>query len=418
MSVPAAYDAAVAARAEELVPTLAIPDLEARWLATQLEAEVPDDPDEGLERARRAVRKYEEARRPIVAARTYELITCITQWTGDLDGALRESAQLLGRAERYGLNASVGFAHQWLGEVHLLRWDLQQLEAQVTLIPQWNFFHDLYPAIQAEWSGDLEAAVRHLPERDRAGGFAGYVIQATAHRARILLRAGWLDEARAEFEMWWEIARDLEGPLFFTGFAIEEALSRFAPREVVEQVYRRGNEKSWRRCNMTAVQSKDRVQGLLALHLGLDEDAAAHFSTGLRWAQEQRCPVEHGRCLQGLAEVAARRGHRDEAVEHLDQATALFEHHGTNLFLDQAEARKADLLAASGGRPRYPDGLTAREVEVLQLLAAGKSNREIAGELVISLNTVERHVNHIYTKAGLANRAEAASYAHRQGLAQ
>ena len=61
--------------------------------------------------------------------------------------------------------------------------------------------------------------------------------------------------------------------------------------------------------------------------------------------------------------------------------------------------------------------LSARETEVLRLLAAGKSNAQIADELVISLNTVNRHVSNIYAKTGAANRAEAASYATRNGIA-
>lgn len=63
-----------------------------------------------------------------------------------------------------------------------------------------------------------------------------------------------------------------------------------------------------------------------------------------------------------------------------------------------------------------PAGLSAREVEVLRLVAAGKSNPQIADELVISINTVQRHVSNILAKTGLANRAEAASYATRHGL--
>ena len=61
--------------------------------------------------------------------------------------------------------------------------------------------------------------------------------------------------------------------------------------------------------------------------------------------------------------------------------------------------------------------LSQREIEVLRLLAAGKSNQQIADELVISLNTVNRHVSNIYAKTGAANRAEAVGYAHRHGLA-
>jgi len=68
-------------------------------------------------------------------------------------------------------------------------------------------------------------------------------------------------------------------------------------------------------------------------------------------------------------------------------------------------------------RSRARDGLSSREVEVLRLIAAGRSNPQIASELMISLNTVQRHVSHILEKTGMANRTEAASYATRQGMA-
>jgi DNA-binding CsgD family transcriptional regulator len=62
-------------------------------------------------------------------------------------------------------------------------------------------------------------------------------------------------------------------------------------------------------------------------------------------------------------------------------------------------------------------GLTDREIEVLRLIAAGKSNQQIAEDLIISLNTVARHVGNIFGKTGVNNRTEAATYALRQGLA-
>ena len=63
-----------------------------------------------------------------------------------------------------------------------------------------------------------------------------------------------------------------------------------------------------------------------------------------------------------------------------------------------------------------PDGLTPREIEVLRLIANGRSNREIATELVISFNTVTNHVKNILGKTGCANRTEAAAYAIPRGL--
>jgi DNA-binding CsgD family transcriptional regulator len=69
--------------------------------------------------------------------------------------------------------------------------------------------------------------------------------------------------------------------------------------------------------------------------------------------------------------------------------------------------------AATGrqGRAGRPDGLTARESEILRLLTAGNTNREIAAELVVSIHTVERHLQNAYRKIGVRNRADAAAYA-------
>ena len=94
----------------------------------------------------------------------------------------------------------------------------------------------------------------------------------------------------------------------------------------------------------------------------------------------------------------------------------------------QAEVRAGRLdgdavnavLTAAGHRVRrragLPGGLTPREVEVLVLLARGRSNREIAEQLVVSRKTVGSHIEHIYTKLGVSSRTEAALFAMRHGL--
>lgn len=61
-------------------------------------------------------------------------------------------------------------------------------------------------------------------------------------------------------------------------------------------------------------------------------------------------------------------------------------------------------------------GLTEREIEVLQLIATGRSNRQVAAALVISPKTVGAHVEHIYRKAGVSTRAGAALFAMRHQL--
>lgn len=68
--------------------------------------------------------------------------------------------------------------------------------------------------------------------------------------------------------------------------------------------------------------------------------------------------------------------------------------------------------------PRLPDGLTQREAEVLSLIAQGLSNREIADRLVIGEATVKTHINNIFSKAQLRDRAQAVVYAIKHGLAE
>jgi DNA-binding NarL/FixJ family response regulator len=79
---------------------------------------------------------------------------------------------------------------------------------------------------------------------------------------------------------------------------------------------------------------------------------------------------------------------------------------------------KRDLAVLDGERPRptVPAGLTPREVEVLRLVAAGGSNREIAAELVLSEKTVARHVANIFLKIGVSSRAAATAFAYDASL--
>ena len=74
-------------------------------------------------------------------------------------------------------------------------------------------------------------------------------------------------------------------------------------------------------------------------------------------------------------------------------------------------------LAPARSQPLLPDGLTAREAEVLSLIAAGLSNTDIASHLYVAETTVKTHVNRIFAKTHSRDRAQAVAYAHRHGLA-
>ncbi|MGI8678475.1 MAG: response regulator [Jatrophihabitans sp.] len=84
-----------------------------------------------------------------------------------------------------------------------------------------------------------------------------------------------------------------------------------------------------------------------------------------------------------------------------------------------AESARQDPVPSATDRPpccELPDALTAREADVLRLIAGGLVNADIARTLVLSENTVKTHVNHLFAKIGAADRAQAVIYAYRRGF--
>ena len=100
----------------------------------------------------------------------------------------------------------------------------------------------------------------------------------------------------------------------------------------------------------------------------------------------------------------------------LDESLAIATELGMRPLMERVTERLERLQSQPDAAPAYPDGLTEREVEVLRLVAGGKTNLEIAEELVIAEGTARRHVANIYEKIGAGNRAEATRYALREGL--
>jgi len=163
--------------------------------------------------------------------------------------------------------------------------------------------------------------------------------------------------------------------------------------------------------------------GAAAALLGRPDDALAHYQDALGLAQAMRFRPEIALAWLGLAELllAAFPGRQAEAAEHLKLAVP--ELHAMGMAPAVARAELVAERLAPSTRPeaphRAPDGLTAREVEVLRLVAAGKSNAEIADALVLSVRTAERHIANIYARLGVrgpAARAAATAYAHSRGL--
>ena len=114
---------------------------------------------------------------------------------------------------------------------------------------------------------------------------------------------------------------------------------------------------------------------------------------------------------------------KDASAEQIEAAIRAV--HAGQTHLDPAvqERLVATVLSRPGAAPspgpgrKPPDGLTGREAEVLTLLASGLSNAEIARHLYLSNATVKTHINRIFAKTGVRDRAQAVRYAYQHGLA-
>jgi ATP/maltotriose-dependent transcriptional regulator MalT len=169
--------------------------------------------------------------------------------------------------------------------------------------------------------------------------------------------------------------------------------------------------------NMTV----DRVLGLLAQRMGRLDQAAQHFEAALVYCRKAGYRPELAWGLCDYADTLLQRNQPNDwtrARSLLEESLTISSELGMKPLIQRVVARLDRIESLPTDAPAYPNGLTRREVEVLCLIAAGRSNPDIAAELVISLNTVARHVSNIFSKTGAANRAEAATYAYRHGLVQ
>jgi DNA-binding CsgD family transcriptional regulator len=154
--------------------------------------------------------------------------------------------------------------------------------------------------------------------------------------------------------------------------------------------------------------SARQLLGATLLAHGQPGEALVEFdAAGQAW-HDLDAPCHAARVRLLSAEAYRALGDEDRAGLELDAAAAVFDRLGA-----VADAKR---VAALRGRAVLPGGLTPREAEVLALIAAGLTNREVAAELVVSEKTVARHLANVFTKLDLSTRTAAAAYAFEHGL--
>jgi DNA-binding NarL/FixJ family response regulator len=153
------------------------------------------------------------------------------------------------------------------------------------------------------------------------------------------------------------------------------------------------------------------VQGSVLLAEGDARAALVSLRRAWRVWRDLDAPYDAARARVAIALACRAMGDADSAEMELDAAASAFDVLGAGP--DASRARSLSATASAS----LPGGLTAREVEVLKLVAQGRTNRAIAGHLVISEKTVASHVSHIFTKLGLPSRSAATAYAYEHGLA-
>src|SRR5260370_42377971 len=110
--------------------------------------------------------------------------------------------------------------------------------------------------------------------------------------------------------------------------------------------------------------------------------------------------------MEALLYQLRKRERKDRPTPYLDTVIAAFQ-----------QERRAGIQAGEPTKAQWlPEPLSERELEVLQLLVQGMPNQEIAQQLVITVDTVKRHVSHIFSKLGVHNRVQAVKQARELGL--
>jgi len=332
-------------------------------------------------------------------------------WAGNLDDARGIWTSLLDEATVRGDEDSVTALHWPLGWTELFagNWQiaLAHYQRMVVLSPEpadWLAPRALIEACLGNIDAARAEAAKAL-DAARGGGSAVGELLALSVLGFIELSLGNTAEAREHLGRAWYLHRGwgIGEPAVFLFVAdhaegLIELGEHAEATEVIDWLDERGHalDRPW------ALAVSARYRGLLA---GADGDFQAAFASLDRALKEHErlpMPFELGRTMLALGAIRRRAKQKRPAREALEEALAIFERLGAPLWAEKARAE----LARIGGRRSVAGQLTEAEARVAKLAAAGRTNREIADTLFMSVRTVEGHLSRAYAKLGVRSRTE------------
>lgn len=267
--------------------------------------------------------------------------------TPDLGRAERELHEALETGRKLHLQTHIQNCQIALAALALLRGQLREADAMLEDFEGLHFWRDLVRARVAEVAGDVETARLRLPDDAQAGRFPLFRGVIAAGTARIALNRG--DEATAGDAL--ALCRDaLEAtglreyrrPMLF-GELDAAVRSPLVDDRLAVAAYEELQTLSGLRCFPWTGGNFDLLRAFLALRFGDVEAAEGHFEVTRQWSTRERCPIELGRSLRGLAEIAELRGNLEEVIANLTSAGELFARCGAKLYLDEVIAAKTRL---------------------------------------------------------------------------
>ena len=161
----------------------------------------------------------------------------------------------------------------------------------------------------------------------------------------------------------------------------------------------------------SALAASWRCRGLLAAAAGRVDDALDAFGRALAEHGAVPLPFDRARTLLAFGATLRRAKRKADARRALEEAAAVFDSLGAAAFAARARSE----LERIGGRPPSQGGLTATERQIAELVAEGRSNKEVAAMLFVSVKTVEANLSRTYAKLGIRSRAGLARHLSAEG---